>query len=217
MKTITQALVLIGLGMSSVAINAAPGYVDDSAKSVVRTGYGDCLHTDRWSVPNAIAECDPEIVAKRDAVDVAAVEVVMVTKENPVRLQADALFAFDSAELTSNGKAALNDMLGKLTAESLQEQKLQIRGYTDEIGTDAYNLDLSKQRAAAVRDYLVSQGMVPGYISMQGLGEADPVVNCAGKRGPALIDCLGPNRRTEIEFSAVEVKQVEETVPVKKP
>ncbi|MCG6866882.1 MAG: OmpA family protein [Thiogranum sp.] len=217
MKTITQALVLIGLGMSSVAIQAAPGYVDDSANSVVRTGYGDCLHTGRWSVPNAIAECDPEIVAKRDAADVAAVEVIMVTKENPVRLQADTLFAFDSADLTSNGKAALNDMLGKLTAESLQNQKLEIRGYTDEIGTDAYNLDLSKRRAAAVRDYLVSQGMVPSFISMQGLGKADPVVDCAGKRGATLIECLGPNRRTEIEFSAVEVMQVEETVPVKKP
>jgi len=217
MNKITQALVLVGLGMSSVAIYAAPGYVDGTGTSIVRTGYGDCLHTGRWSIPNAIAECDPEIVAKRDAVDVAAVEVVMVTKENPVRLQGDTLFPFDSAELTSNGKAALDNMLSTLTAESLQNQKLEIRGYTDEIGNDAYNLDLSKRRAAAVRDYLVSKGLVPNYISMQGLGEADPVVNCPGKRGPALIDCLGPNRRTEIEFSAVEVKQVEETVPVKKP
>ena len=175
MKTITQALVLIGLGMSSVAIQAAPGYVDDSANSVVRTGYGDCLHTGRWSVPNAIAECDPEIVAKRDAADVAAVEVIMVTKENPVRLQADTLFAFDSADLTSNGKAALNDMLGKLTAESLQNQKLEIRGYTDEIGTDAYNLDLSKRRAAAVRDYLVSQGIDGGRIETRGYGDASPI------------------------------------------
>jgi OOP family OmpA-OmpF porin len=78
-------------------------------------------------------------------------------------------------------------------------------------------MGLSERRAAAVRDYLVSKGVAPGFIDTEGLGKADPVVDCAGKRGPALIDCLGPNRRTEIEFSAVEVEQVEETVPVTKP
>jgi len=183
---------------------------------VVRTGYGDCVHTGRWSIPNAIAECDPEIVAKRDGAAVAAVEVVMVTMTNPIRLEADTLFAFDSADLTEEGKAALNDMLSQLSAESLQQQKLQIRGYADEIGPPDYNLALSQRRAAAVRDYLVSRGMVSDYIAMEGLGEADPVVTCGGKRGNALIECLAPNRRTEIEFSAMEVKQVEETRPVQK-
>lgn len=217
MNKLTLALLIAGLGTVSVSGHAATGYVDDTSGSVIRTGYGDCVHTQRWSVPNAIAECDPEVVAKRDGAAVAAVEVIMVTKENPVRLEADTLFAFDSADLSDDGKAALDNMLGQLTAESLQQQKLQIRGYTDMLGDDAYNLALSKKRAAAVRDYLVGRGMAPGYIAMQGLGEADPVVDCAGKRGNALIECLAPNRRTEIEFSAMEVKQVEETVPVQKP
>jgi len=217
MNKITQTLVLAGLAMASVAAFAQPGYVDDGSGSVIRAGSGDCLHTGRWSVPNAIAECDPEIVAKRDATDVAAVEVVMVTKENPIRLQADTLFAFDSAELTSKGKSALDDLLGTLTAQSLQDQKLQIRGYTDKIGPEEYNMKLSKERADAVRDYLVSKGVVPSFIETEGLGKSDPVVDCSGKRGDSLIECLGPNRRTEVEFSAVEVKQVEETVPAKQP
>lgn len=217
MNKITLTLLLIGLGCVNVSGHAAMGYVDDAGGSTIRTGYGDCLHTSRWSIPNAIAECDPEIVAKRDGTDVAAVEVIMVTKENPVRLQADTLFDFDRAELTDKGKMALDDLLGQLTAESLQQQKLQIRGYTDRIGTDAYNMGLSERRAAAVRDYFVTKGVVPSFIETQGFGKAAPVVDCAGKRGPALIDCLSPNRRTEIEFSAVEVKQVEEKVPAKKP
>ena len=217
MNKFTQTLVLAGLGMASVAAYAAPGYVDDSAKSVVRTGYGDCLHTGRWSVPNAIAECDPEVVAKRDATSVAAVEVVMVDKTNPVRLQGDTLFEFDSAELTPQGKTALDGLLGKMTAQSLQEQKLQIRGYTDRIGDDAYNKKLSQQRAAAVRDYLVSKGLVPSFISTEGLGNTDPVAACPDKRGPELIKCLAPNRRTEVEFSAVEVTKVKEERPVQKP
>jgi OOP family OmpA-OmpF porin len=214
MNKITLAIMFAGLGAAGVSAQAATGYVDDSTGSVIRTGYGDCVHTDRWSVPNAIVECDPEIVAKRDGTDVAAVEVVMVTLTNPVRLQADTLFDFDKAELTDNGKAALDNLLGQLSAEALQQEKLQIRGYTDEIGDSEYNLELSKRRAAAVRDYLVEHGMVSNYISMEGFGEANPVVDCSGKRGNALIDCLAPNRRTEIEFSAMEVKQVEETRPV---
>ena len=85
----TRMLVLAALGMSSGWVQASDGYVDDSSKSIVRTGYGDCMHTKRWSVPNAIVECDPEIVAKRDGVDLAAVEVVIRMKRNPVHLQAE--------------------------------------------------------------------------------------------------------------------------------
>jgi OOP family OmpA-OmpF porin len=217
MIKITRTLLLTGLGLAAMVAQAAPGYVDDSSGSVVRTGYGDCLHTGRWSIPNAIAECDPEIVARRDGTNVAAVEVVMVVREKPIRLEADALFGFDSTELSDSGKGALDNLMGTLTADALQKQKLQIRGYTDRIGDDSYNLDLSRRRAEAVRDYLVSKGLVPGFIETHGFGKADPVVECPGKAGTALIDCLAPNRRTEIEFSAVEIMEVEETVPVQQP
>lgn len=218
MDRTTLALLVAGLVTASASGHAATGYVEQSAGSVVRTGYGDCVHTQRWSIPNAIAECDPEIVAERDRkTDVAAVEVVMVTMRNPVRLETDTLFDFDSDVLRDSGKAALDDLLGTLTAEALQERKLQIRGYADKIGDAEYNQALSERRATAVRDYLVSRGMVPSFISMQGFGETDPVVDCSGKRGDALIECLAPNRRTEIEFSAMEVKQVEETRPVQTP
>jgi OOP family OmpA-OmpF porin len=216
MNKLNLALLFAGLGSVSVSGLAATGYVDASDGSVVRTGYGDCVHTGRWSIPNAIVECDPEIVAKRDGAAVSAVEVVMVTLKNPVRLEADTLFAFDSADLTDDGKAALDDMLSQLTAESLQQQQLEIRGYADQIGDDAYNLALSERRASSVRDYLISRGVVPDFIAMKGFGEANPVVDCSGKSGSMLIECLAPNRRTEIEFSAMEVKEVEETRPVQK-
>jgi len=212
MKQIAQALLLTGLSVSAATAYASTGYVDDSIGTSVRTGYGDCVHTARWSIPNAIVECDPEIVAARDKTNLASVEVVMATRKNPVRLEAQTLFDFDSAKLTRQGKTLLDDMLANLTAASLIEQKLQIRGYADRIGSDAYNMKLSKRRAAAVRDYLVSNGVVPAFIEMRGLGETAPVVNCAGQHGASLIKCLAPNRRAEVEFSAVEVKQVEEKV-----
>lgn len=216
MKHLSQILLVACSAVVATAAQAATGYVDDTAGSVIRTGYGDCLRTQRWSVPNAIIECDPEIVAARDGVDAAAVEVIMVTKQNPVRLEADALFGFDSADLSDDGKALLDDLMGTLTAETLMDQKIIIRGYADRIGPADYNLALSKKRATTVSDYLVSKGLVPSFIETVGLGSADPVAECAGMRGAPLVDCLAPNRRTEIEFSAMEVIEVEETVPVQK-
>jgi OOP family OmpA-OmpF porin len=195
-------------------VSAAPGYVDESGASIVRTGSGDCLHTDRWSIPNAIAECDPEIVAMRDKpAEVAAVEVIVRKELKPIRLEADALFAFDSATLTDEGRARLDGVLSQLPDRSaLQDKRITITGFTDRLGPDAYNQKLSEQRAQAVHDYLVSKGMRDEAIDAQGLGSAKPVVTCEGKRGNALIDCLAPNRRTEIEFSAMEVIEVEEAV-----
>jgi OOP family OmpA-OmpF porin len=218
MKQIVRIIVLVGLGLTGGTVLAAPGYVDDIGKSIVRTGYGDCLHTGRWSESNAIAECDPEIVAARDKpVEVAAVEVVVRKELKPIRLEADALFAFDSAELTDQGRARLDQVLSELPAQAdLQDKRITITGFTDRLGPDSYNQNLSEQRAQAVHDYLVSKGMRDEIIDARGLGSAKPLVDCEGKRGAELIDCLAPNRRTEIEFSAMEVIKVEEKMPAGK-
>jgi OmpA-OmpF porin, OOP family len=214
MKQLTRTLVLIGLGLTSGLVSAAPGYVDESAKSIVRTGYGDCLHTGRWSVENAIAECDPEIVALRDKpAAVAAVEVMVRKELKPIRLEADALFGFDSATLTDEGRSRLDDALSQIPDRSvLQDKRVTITGFTDRLGPEGYNQKLSEARAQAVRDYLVSKGMHADAIDVQGLGAAKPLVTCEGKRGNDLIQCLAPNRRTEIQFSAMEVIEVEEAV-----
>ena len=207
MKPVIQALLLAGLTAASASSFAATGYVDDSSKGIVRTGYGECLHTGRWGEENFIEECDPVPVAK------AAVSVVMVKELKPLNLEADALFEFDSAELTAAGRSRLDEVLSSLSAKALENKQIEITGYTDRIGPDTYNQGLSERRAQAVRDYLVSKGLPGNAINTQGLGASKPVVGCEGERGAALIDCLAPNRRTEIEFSAMEVIEVEKTVP----
>ncbi|MCO6411615.1 MAG: OmpA family protein [Thiogranum sp.] len=218
MKQIIQSLVLAGVTVATGSAFAASGYVDAPGAGVVRTGYGDCLHTARWSEANAIAECDPEIVAARDKpTEVAAIEVVTVKELKPISLEADALFAFDSAELTADGRARLDEVAGALDRKAIQNTQIEVTGYTDRIGPDRYNQALSERRAQAVRDYLVSAGLPADAISTQGLGSAKPVVDCEGKSGAGLIECLAPNRRTEIEFSAMEVieveKEIQKTVP----
>ncbi len=218
MKKLVYTLVLAGFGLSTGgAVSAASGYVDESAKSIVRTGFGDCLHTGRWSVQTAIAECDPEIVAARDKKsEVAAVEVVVRKELKPIRLQGDALFDFDSAELTDEGRARLDKVIGQLPdPATLQDKRITITGFTDRLGPAGYNQQLSEKRARAVHDYLVSKGMRDEAIDARGLGAANPLVNCEGKSGNALISCLAPNRRTEIEFSAMEVIEIQEAQPAK--
>ena len=123
------------------------------------------------------------------------------------------MFEFDSDELTADGTRLLDDLVGSLTAPGLEEQKLQITGYTDRIGEDDYNLELSQRRASAVRDYLVSRGVPPDYIEAGGQGSANPLVGCEGERGAALVECLAPNRRTEVEFSAMETVEVAKEAP----
>jgi OOP family OmpA-OmpF porin len=76
-----------------------------------------------------------------------------------------------------------------------------VTGHTDRIGTQRYNQRLSERRADAVRDYLVSRGVPRDKIETLGMGKTQPVpgVVCNQKALKALIACLAPNRRVEIE------------------
>ena len=67
-----------------------------------------------------------------------------------------------------------------------------VEGYTDSIGSDAYNLRLSERRAQAVRDYLIELGIKPSRITTKGYGKARPVASNETKEGRA------ENRRVEI-------------------
>ena len=119
----------------------------------------------------------------------------------PITLRADSSFRFngsDVAALLPRGKAQLNEV-----AAALQKIKgirqLSISGYTDRLGGDAYNQKLSLQRALTVKAYLVKRGVtVP--ITVTGMGKTKPVVECDQKDRSALVQCLAPNRRVEIDF-----------------
>jgi outer membrane protein OmpA-like peptidoglycan-associated protein len=125
--------------------------------------------------------------------------VVMPTE--PLRLSADALFAFDSAVLTAEGRRSIDAVLDQVRIAS-QVQTIQVLGYTDRIGADAYNLALSQRRAQAVRDALVQGGVPAAAIMAEGRGKANPLVQCDSAGRKALIACLAPNRRVELSGMA---------------
>lgn len=112
-------------------------------------------------------------------------------------LSATELFAFDSSTL--QGMQPKLDEVATALRSNGDIQNVVITGYTDRIGSTSYNQGLSERRANAVKSYLASKGVQASRLTAQGKGEANPVVTCSNKQLPALITCLEPNRRVEVE------------------
>ena len=118
-------------------------------------------------------------------------EGIKVTmKENMVN------FGFDSSDLTSAAKANL-DKLAQVLKNNM-DTNINIYGHTDSKGTDAYNLSLSERRAAAVKSYLVAQGVSSSRMFTMGVGEKEPVASNDTDAGRA------ENRRVEFAITANE-------------
>lgn len=124
-----------------------------------------------------------------------------VMPNEPIRLSSDALFKFDRSDLTPEGRDRLSQLLQQVQSAS-QIQNILVIGYTDRIGSDSYNLALSRRRAESVRDFLVAGGVPAADVQVEGHGKADPIVQCSDARRAALIACLAPNRRVELSGRA---------------
>lgn len=75
-------------------------------------------------------------------------------------------------------------------------------GHTDRLGTESANEALSVARANTVRELLAQQGIDRNAIRTAGMGARQPVVQCPGAaKTPALVSCLQPNRRVDIEVA----------------
>lgn len=147
----------------------------------------------------------------------APVVAVPVVETKRFTLKSDVLFAFNKSNLKPEGQQALDQLYGELSSINPQDGAIVVLGYTDRIGSEQYNQKLSEQRAQSVVSYLVSKGIPADKISARGLGKSNPVTGstCDGmKRGAALIDCLAPDRRVEIEVKGAKdiVTQVKEVV-----
>jgi OmpA-OmpF porin, OOP family len=120
-----------------------------------------------------------------------------------------ALVNFSSRELFEFNKATLSDEAKrKLDAEVVAKIKdvgemryINVNGHADRLGTAQYNQQLSEKRAEAVRAYLVSKGVDASKVETFGFGKTTPVKSCPDQKDrQALIDCLTPNRRVEVEI-----------------
>lgn len=101
-------------------------------------------------------------------------------------------FAHDSYRLESTSKAELNKLLDFL--RNNPEVEMEISGHTDNVGSRAYNLDLSTKRAKAVYEYLVSKGVDSNRLIYKGMADKYPVDTNSTPEGRA------NNRRTEFKI-----------------
>jgi outer membrane protein OmpA-like peptidoglycan-associated protein len=120
-------------------------------------------------------------------------------------LSARELFDFDSTQLRLP-QPRLDDIAQAL-AYNPQIENVVITGHTDRLGAKEYNQKLSERRAETVKQYLISKGVDPRRLQAIGRGESQPVVDCKDKSQAALIQCLEPNRRVEVEQITIEVRQ----------
>jgi outer membrane protein OmpA-like peptidoglycan-associated protein len=102
-------------------------------------------------------------------------------------------FEFNSTRLTAPAQETLDQVAHALQTQP--ELLVEIQGHTDSIGSDAYNLSLSKRRAEAVKTYLVSQGLVASSLTAEGYGKTKPIASNATAEGRA------QNRRVEFEVT----------------
>jgi outer membrane protein OmpA-like peptidoglycan-associated protein len=102
----------------------------------------------------------------------------------------DVMFDTGRAELKSGGARKIEQVAQFLTEHP--DRRVQIDGFTDSVGSDSFNEDLSQRRADAVKAALVSRGVAPARIGTEGYGKAYPVASNNDSGGRQL------NRRVEV-------------------
>ena len=186
---ILTSSLLVAAATQSRADDGSPGYVENTRGNIVRSGSGECVHTGYWKSEMAnIVGCDGVTLD-------AQVEVIEGAPSGLVGqlvIPEAALFAFDSAELTAEGKTNIDERIKELEPEISTAFSGIIIGHTDSTGSAEYNLGLSMRRAQAVSDYLVSTGVDADILREVGRGEEEPIASNDTEEGRA------QNRRVQV-------------------
>jgi OOP family OmpA-OmpF porin len=213
------AIVLAAAALSSAVSAQTIDNWKSSGGDVWKNSVGECWRDAAWTPATAAPGCDGAIAPKKveapAPAPVAAAPAPAAAPAAPaapapapvpvpapaaakVTYAADAFFDFDKAVLKPEGKAKLDDLVGKVKGISLEV--IIAVGHTDSTGTDEYNQKLSVKRSEAVKSYLVAKGIEKNRIYTEGKGEKSPVADNKTKEGQA------KNRRVEIEVVGTRAK-----------
>lgn len=137
---------------------------------------------------------------------------ILQTKETPRGLVvnlSDVLFATARYDLKQDTQLKLARIAGIFLAHP--DLKVQVEGYTDNVGSEAYNQKLSEQRAMTVQNFLVTQGIPVQNVSAIGYGMADPVADNSTAAGRQ------QNRRVELVVSGPSIGIPNQAAPGQAP
>lgn len=168
---------------------------------IVLTG---CTSAEKPMKEMVITETENQFVMEDIDVSKKTLEELIVFNEEGVTIRKEGnnlvlsmpelvLFDFNKYEVKNKVKGSLN-----ILAKALEENpdiRIKIDGYTDFIGSEGYNLELSVKRAKAIKNYLVDRGVKSSNISIEGYGKQNPIANNATAAGRA------KNRRVEFIIS----------------
>jgi outer membrane protein OmpA-like peptidoglycan-associated protein len=126
------------------------------------------------------------------------------TARGLVSNMSDVLFDFNKYNLKPEANEKLAMVSGILLSQP--DLKIQIEGYTDNIGSDEYNQKLSQERADQVRDYITAHGISASNVTATGFGKADPIADNSTNAGRA------KNRRVQLVVSGNAIG-VQESAP----
>ena len=205
MKKLNKVAMLFA---SAALVTAAGAQTVDNWKNgsnelVWKNGTNElCWRDAFWTPATAFPGCDGAIVPPAPAAPMPVVVApppppapapvpAPATVATKVTYAADAFFDFDKSVLKPEGKAKLDDLVGKI--KDINLEVIIAVGHTDSVGSDGYNQKLSVRRSEAVKAYLVSKGIEKNRVYTEGKGEKQPVADNKTAEGRA------KNRRVEIE------------------
>ena len=213
MKKLNQLAMLVAtVALATSAVAQEINNWRNSSGEVWKNSAGQCWRNSAWTPATAAQGCDGALApapapapAAAPAPAPAPAPVAAAPAPAPapaapapapaaatkVTYAADAFFDFDKAVLKPEGKAKLDDLVGKIKAINLEV--IIAVGHTDSVGADAYNQKLSVRRSEAVKAYLVTKGIEKNRVYTEGKGEKQPVADNKTPEGRA------KNRRVEIE------------------
>jgi len=193
------ASLLLVISASTAMAESERNAYNNSEKPLVDSA-GECVRT-KWMVSSD--PCAPEPPPKPVAYTPPPPPPPVITKE-----QLTIYFDFDSAEITPESAAKL-DRIAQIANTSKEITGARVLGFTDQFGSEAFNQGLATRRAEAVRTYLrerrdPASQVVIGEVELRGVGKSIPQ-GCREryKKRDEQIACMAPQRRVEIEFTAV--------------
>ncbi|MCL2469267.1 MAG: OmpA family protein [Alphaproteobacteria bacterium] len=117
-------------------------------------------------------------------------------------------FDFNKAVLTADARQTLDAFVKSVKASGDKVTGVRVTGFADRIGTAAINERISKQRADAVRRYLLNKGVLRVHdVETVWFGDSQPATKCAKDLSrDALIKCLQPDRRVDVQIETKSVR-----------